>query len=191
MYHIKNDKRSERSSMLIYEALTSLMKEQKFDDIKITELVSRAQVSRATFYRNFDSLIDVLIYISDNTFTRLLDYLIKHHKNNPVKRSSEFIKPFLYYFDNNTIIVKQLIQAKREHILTDSLVKMFDNIQPQFENVANEANDTWDYFIAIRTGITINILIQWIKNDKNIRPDVLSTLLSEQLKNSFSVDSLI
>lgn len=42
-------------------ALLALMQEKPFPDISITELIGRAEVGRASFYRNFASKEDVLV----------------------------------------------------------------------------------------------------------------------------------
>ncbi|MDP4089988.1 MAG: hypothetical protein Q8930_12050 [Bacillota bacterium] len=48
-----------------------------------------------------------------------------------------------------------------------------------------------DYFIAMRSGTAINILIQWIKNNKNIAPDDLADLIIKQMKESFNLNLLL
>lgn len=44
----------------ILKTLLEMMKEQPFDSIVITTLVQKAQVGRASFYRNYTSKEDVL-----------------------------------------------------------------------------------------------------------------------------------
>lgn len=44
------------------EALISLLKEKKFDDIKVNDLCEVAGISRATFYNNFNTLEEILVY---------------------------------------------------------------------------------------------------------------------------------
>ena len=56
MFHIKNDERFLHSSELLYRGLVALMKEKPFEKISYQELSKVSTVSRATIYRNFDSL---------------------------------------------------------------------------------------------------------------------------------------
>lgn len=44
----------------IYTALIQLMEKYDYEDIKITDIVQRAGVSRMTYYRNFDTKDDIL-----------------------------------------------------------------------------------------------------------------------------------
>lgn len=61
MVHLKNDLRSYRSAQQLYEALAQCLKEgESLDAIRVQDVVQKSEVSRATFYRNFDTLSDVL-----------------------------------------------------------------------------------------------------------------------------------
>jgi AcrR family transcriptional regulator len=96
------------------------MKFKSFEKIQIIEIIRTAQTSRATFYRNFDAKIDVLSYMCDKTFEGLIEEFENYHKIKHAKHSSDFIIPFLNYFDKHTLIVEQLIKAKRQDILSES-----------------------------------------------------------------------
>lgn len=54
----------------ILSALLAMMQEQPFSDISISALVSRAQVGRASFYRNFADKGDVLQQENDRLMAR-------------------------------------------------------------------------------------------------------------------------
>lgn len=191
MYHIKKDKRSVVSCQMIYEGLKSIMEEKNIDEIHITELVGASGVSRATFYRNFDSIIDVLTLKSDQIFELLLEYLKNYHTKHPVNRSSEFLVPFLEFFDDHTEIVDLLLKAGRRDILQDSLAKHISSMYPSYEPLAEDPMNTWAYFVAIRSGITINILVQWVKDEKKIAPRKLGELLFKETPSPFPVDKFM
>ena len=62
MFHIKKDKRSQTSAILILEAMDVCLRRHPFEDVSITEVCNQATISRATFYRLFDTLEDVIAY---------------------------------------------------------------------------------------------------------------------------------
>lgn len=64
-----NTKRPTRK--LICNALLDLLEEKPLDEITITELAKRAGVSRASFYRNFENIYDVLQTLEDDFFANL------------------------------------------------------------------------------------------------------------------------
>ena len=75
MYHIPNDKRAEQSAELIWEGLCACLEEKELKRIRISDIHEKSYVSRATFYRLFDSIEDVLTYRCDKVFERLLSML--------------------------------------------------------------------------------------------------------------------
>src|SRR5437016_7816221 len=62
------DLRARRTRKWLQAALIGLMKEKSFQDIQITELTERAQVSRPTFYLHFRSKEELLLSHVDVIF---------------------------------------------------------------------------------------------------------------------------
>ena len=60
-----------------------------------------------------------------------------------------------------------------------------------FEKITESPKVSRKYFIAIRSGITTNILVQWIKDGKEIPPEKLGKIIYEQLSKTYSVDDLL
>jgi len=194
MYHIKKDKRSIQSGNLMYEALGTLMRAKKFEDISIKELMDTAQVGRATFYRNFDIIEDILRWKCDEAFQWLYEYLVEFYKahlsrNKQIKFS--FMKPFLRYWYIHSEIIELLYQANHLDIVTSAFQDMFKKFNLHIPSSAAVITDHFDYFAALRSGVAINILIQWIKNDKDIAPDDLADLIANQIKASMDLMLLI
>lgn len=190
MYHIKKDKRSIQSSKWIYDALAELMEEKNYVEITVTEVVEKAKLGRATFYRNFDSIDDVLRLKCDETFNELYEYLLEYYKTysfNNKAMTPIFLKPFLRFWYFKSFIVELLIKANRIDIINESFTNMFKLFLPYIDKSQDIILKHMDYFAAIRSGTAINILIQWIKNDKNIPPDELTDLIINHMKESFNL----
>ena len=194
MYHIRKDKRSMESSGYLYDALASWMGEKQFEAITVTEVVTRAKLGRATFYRNFSSLDDILRWQCDEAFRGLYVYLLEYYRlNNSVADTFRvpFLKPFLRYWYIHSRIMELLIQANRLDIAHDSFMKMFELISQHVDRSHEVIWAHLDYFAAVRAGTAINILIQWIKNDKNIPPDELADLIVNQMIESLHLNLLL
>src|SRR5690349_12248351 len=56
----KNNVRIRRTQKLLREALIDLIEERGFDALTVGELTSRAMVSRAAFYRNYQDKYDLV-----------------------------------------------------------------------------------------------------------------------------------
>lgn len=63
------------------DSLLSLMKEKPFREIKITEIVERAQLARCTFYRYYASKEELLMQCCKTVFSGLSRRLEKEDCN--------------------------------------------------------------------------------------------------------------
>ena len=192
MYHIKNDRRAIRSSEMLYDALVVLMGQKKFEKIKVSDLIKEAGVGRATFYRHFDTIEDILRMRSDQTIDSLLTYLISYRQRHNIKDRWELLKPFLRYFYLDSTIVELLIQAERVHILQTSFYKRIEPIKQQLIKIGllDVAPEYIDYGVAIRVAVPISILTQWVKSGKQQAPDELANELNRLAKKMITVDDI-
>lgn len=189
MYHIKKDKRSLRSCERIYLALITCMKENAYDDITIKDLAEQAHVARATFYRNFDTLDDVLSYEVDRKFDELFYYLYSYYHEEPDFFLSFFITPFLKFWEQDATIIKLLLESGQLGLLRQAfdrlLLRGIDKLDPhqsvtkgltiQDLKVSSDIN----YFLALRSGIAINLLTQWVKDGQSkSAEDVTHTMIT-------------
>lgn len=177
MYHIKNDKRSRTTSLLLYKALCQLLDNQSLENITITQLTEHAQVGRATFYRNFDTIDDILRYAVDQHFIALKDYLYDYYSKTPDFSMHFFIIPFLKYWDRDYRLIEILMDTKNLWLLYESFQKLLKESLETYFSSSHLHMENMDYFIAFRTGIAVNLLIQWIKNDRQDAPEKIVEIL--------------
>ncbi|TCS37690.1 regulatory TetR family protein [Reinekea marinisedimentorum] len=71
MYRNSTDKRVIHSAEALYNAVLELMDEKEFDKIGIKEVCEKAGIGRATFYRNFDYVDDILRFATNQHFEQL------------------------------------------------------------------------------------------------------------------------
>lgn len=57
----KHDRRSERTRRLLAEALLSLLRERRYRDLTVQDILDRANIGRSTFYAHFWDKDDLLI----------------------------------------------------------------------------------------------------------------------------------
>lgn len=191
MYHIKNDQRAIHSSQLLYDALTSLMREKPYDTIKVTDLVATAQVGRTTFYRNFDTIEDVLRMRCDQVFDGLMDYIKSYLQQHPRESNAMQLKPTLRYFYLHSDIIELLMLAKRIDIIHDAFLSCMEPFRAQITAHQGVSEEYVDYAIAIRAGVTVNILIHWIETDKQKAPDELANTLKSMFSNPMTLGQLM
>jgi AcrR family transcriptional regulator len=186
MYHIKDDRRSVRSSQLLYAGLAKLMHEKDFVAITVTDLVEAAKVGRTTFYRNFDEIEDILCMRNDQVFEGLVNYVQSYRKENPNVSRINMLKPILRYFYLNSEIIELLILANRIVIFQSSFRRLLEPFKPIIGTLYGVEEDYAKYMIAINTGAITNILTHWIETGKKQAPDELADNLSVMINSEKS-----
>ena len=156
MYHIKNDKRAQASSELICAGLLACMKEKPFARITITDVQRASSVSGSTFYRNFDSLEDVLALLCD----RGCQAVFAARSALPPERRGSLAKAVFQYWFCNSTVLEALVEIHRTDILFDSL-GLIEALQPLADDPAQ-----FDYFVAIITSTMVGILTVWVEHGK-------------------------
>jgi AcrR family transcriptional regulator len=115
-----NDLRARRTRKWLQDALFELMKEKSFQDIQITELTARAQVSRPAFYLHFRSKEELLLSHVDVIFDEFHAQVLKEIAQGKIDRKRFSIMLFQYW-ERDTETLRMVIQAGNPDILLDRL----------------------------------------------------------------------
>lgn len=191
MYHIKDDQRSIRSSEMLYEGLAKLLQEQPLSAIKVKDLVEAANVGRTTFYRNFDTIEDILRLRSDQVFDGLKAYVVEYTRKHGDESRGALLKPMLRYFYLHSDVLELLILAGRIDIIQASLRRIFEPFKTRILERFDREEDYVDYGITMRIGVLTAILIQWIKTGKKQAPDELADTLGVLVENMIILSQLL
>lgn len=183
MYHLKEDRRSTLSKNMLYRALSEIMREKDFPSITIKEVVQGAQVARATFYRNFDRLEDILQWKCDETFDDLYRTIIRSISSpsaQPVPGKYPFILPFFRYWHADSEIIELLIAANRIDIIFTAFEHAMRKLIAHFRPALPALLPHFEYFLAFRSGAVIRVLLMWIRNRKDLSPEEMYRLIEAQ-----------
>jgi AcrR family transcriptional regulator len=180
MYHIKTDIRAERSSQLLYEALMKCLEIKPFDQIQISDISRLSTVSRATFYRNFDSLIDILAWKSDSKFKEALTSYIASSPD--LTKSGSLIEHVVRFWirKENLTIIETLVNMGRSDIVFNSFIANAGILLDYYESKGlYKKNSDYEYFISIRAGYLLGILRGWIMSGKKDSPEKVTSIVDK------------
>ena len=173
----KEDLRVIKTKKIIYEALIELMKEKPFEEIKVSNICSKALINRTTFYSHYEDKYELLVeFISKlkNEFTKELN----KNKNiiNPKEYYIELVKLFMNHIEKNKEIYTAIIIKNKNSIMMDILSNSANNeVTKRMEacNINVPSNIITKFYLG---GIT-NIIIEWIKDPiKNKKEDIIKYL---------------
>ncbi len=119
-----NDLRVRRTRKWLQDALIELMKEKPFQEIQITELCARAQVSRPAFYLHFRSKEELLLSHLDTIFDQFHAQVLKEIARGNIDQKYFSIMLFQYW-ERDTETLRMVIQAGNPDILIERLREHF------------------------------------------------------------------
>lgn len=161
MYHIKNDKRSQNSCNAIYNGLITLTEHKPFNQITVSSICEVSNVSRATFYRNFDIIEDIFIWRIDN----LINEIVDKYQNRDKKYSNLTFNRFAMRIGMGEYqLLKALSDAHRIDLIEHAVIQIFENYH--LENLDSFNHKLTKYALASKVGSFFGILECWLKTEK-------------------------
>lgn len=158
MFHIKEDKRSRTSAWMLIEALEQRLQLHPFEEISITEVCKAATVSRATFYRLFDTLADVVAY-------RYECFAAEFSEDISCQTPDRVLVRYCSLWMSHTDILEMILRINREDILFDCHRRHMPKVQKELQKWNPEIEIT-EYHVFIVTGILIGVIMAWIREGK-------------------------
>ncbi len=142
------------SKWYIVQALFKLMNEYRFENISVTDVVNKAGVGRATFYRYFKRKEDVLVYY----FERHTKEFVFSQRFYPRCREDyiKIVEKALNFFKNQIEPFRLIRRARLEYIYLDYLNK---NFVLTFDNDFPDKNEYSPYIYA---GMLFNLSMHWL-----------------------------
>ena len=167
MYHIKTDKRSQTSAAEIVRGLQECLKTTPLKFITVTDIHRTTGISRATFYRLFDTPEDVLIYQLDQMNSTIADYYETAWDATSADLLEESMRVGMYYHD----FIKAMVENGRFDLLYQYTEKNFRALDEK-QRVFPEDMDTpeRDYMIAHLSMAMVASLITWSRNGRRDTP---------------------
>lgn len=141
----------------IEKAFFDLMAEKDYADITVTDVIKKAQVSRASFYRHFSSTSEII----DNGMKRMFGRYTETILPTLISSDEKKMREFLYTYADKNLEMQRAMAAflplNSAVIYSRAMNYLQDDVLP---NVGLPADEK--YRLSARTGVINNILAQWI-----------------------------
>jgi len=168
MYHIKPDKRSRSSAEEIVRGLQECLKFQPLKSVTVTDIHRVTGISRATFYRLFDTPEDVLIFKMEQMQQQVEAYYRGQPHLPPEKLLQEAVSISMYNHD----FIHALVESGRFDLLyryTEKNFRILDSICHLFLEKMGPLER--DYVISHLSMNMVASLITWNRNGQKETPE--------------------
>lgn len=144
--HRSNQQKNSYVRGRILAALLALMQEKPFAAISVSELTAKAQVGRASFYRNFTDREDVLRQESDRLMDVWRQNWRQREKQIPPPPPNEFLVSLLDFYKEHADFYLALYRAGLENIVRDTILQSVE-ITPEQPNALAYIKSAFAYMI--------------------------------------------
>lgn len=151
------------------------MQEKEFNKITITEIINKAQVARASFYRNFKDKNDILQQESNRLFKL---WGGKFKLDGSDQKNETFIS-LLDYLKTNSHFYLTLYQSNQDHILRKNILDQF--------TTPKDSNNLIAYLFTSIGYMTYGWIHEWIKRGMQESGTELAKLFEQVNKKSNSI----
>ena len=172
----KLDARVKYTREWTFEALTKLLEIKEYNDIKITEIIHKAGISRATFYRNFSSKEDIVIIRVRNMFIDFHKAMIQYYTLNLPQDETVLIGEFFKRIDEEEKLVDTVIKSNLEYLMIDGILQIMTYYRERFYELVKTNKKTEEYTMDIVASSCWTLLSRWHKSGKEESPSRLSKI---------------
>ena len=128
----------------IKAALISLLKHDKYEDIRMTDIIRKSGVSRMGVYNNYKSKEEIMIDLYTKPLAEVFSTL-----NDSIDSNLEWLFQTAY---RHKSAIRTLIDAGLAHTFLDLMNKRYENTSKSF-------------YIPLWNGLLYNAVIEWVKSD--------------------------
>lgn len=177
MYHIKSDKRSQASAEEIIRGLHRILETTPLHSVTISALHQETGISRATFYRLFDTPEDVLIYQLDQMVVQMSMYFEKHQAVTPIQAFEGMVVQGLQYPE----MLESLVKNGRIDLLASYMEKYFMLYQAKYSSFPDTIREEEKEYLV--TNICMNLvatLVTWVRRGRKETPEQVVQFIKQQ-----------
>ncbi len=192
---MKQDLRVAVTKRMIQEALLRLLENTPIDKVRINELCAESGVNRATFYRHYETVRDVLWEIEEQITMRV--FPLSPPPKNIVQAQEMLEKACAYLYDQKDLM-KILFRCNAESDLAQKANEFYQQIlqlRTQEPDFANIDDATVKILVSLLGGGCYWLLRQWIVEDIPKTPSEIAAIVCNVFRwpdpNSWSQNEIL
>lgn len=168
-----------------FEALCKLLEVKTIAEIKISEIIIKAGISRATFYRNFSSKEDIVIIKVRAFFIDFYKDILGHFVTHSPKDEVFLIQEFFKRVDEEDKLIDTVIKCNLEYLMIEGVLELITNFSDQFYSIVKTSKITEAYTMDIVSSSAWTLLSRWHKTGKKETPSKLAAIYTSAFKNVY------
>ena len=165
----------------IQDALFSLMEKKKFSEIRVSDIISVSGVAKASYYRNFSSLEDIIYSYIDRMNNEIAQQMPHQHDTAISAMRQNLIVLYNYYLEHRKEILLLCSNGFYESI-QDNTDQFLINALGDMPSKSMER-----YNIFLLSGAICHVQIEWLKNKAPESPEAFADFNIKFIENNRNI----
>ena len=159
------DLRIIKTQKSLYEALLELMKDQPFENIKVSDICNKALINRSTFYAHYEDKYELLLDFINSLKDALAEKL---EENNNIINTREYyiemIRILLDHMEDRKDVYYSMLLNNRGSITSDIIVDTLSkDIKKRLQDGQSSKDKIPPEFISVfYLGAVAGVVVKWL-----------------------------
>ena len=177
----KKDRRTRKTRQILREALLALLKEKRYDDISVQDIIERADVARSTFYVHYVDKDDLLTGRHGIFAENLGQQLMKHSGESSGNAMSS--QAWFYHIQAQSDILKVIAKDSALDLAMKTLRGIIhDSVQQGMQahsQTGNDVNVPLPLMVDYLTDALMTLIKWWAKDGMKKTPEQMDAIFQQ------------
>lgn len=173
-----------RSRRMIREAYMELLKEKDLSKITVTDIITRADLNRATFYAHYPDVRGVTEEIENEIIEKMLEVLKEFQFTSFFRNPAPLLFKISQYLEEDTDFYRILVRANGSEIFMEKLKKVFSDHMLNDSDIPESMRQSKmvELRVCYFAGGIVNLYKQWFRGDLNCTLNDIALEVSKLLQ---------
>lgn len=164
-----------RSRKMIQRALVELLQEKELDKITVTDIVTRADINRGTFYAHYVDISDVLDSIMENVCQTIREALERQPLRTKTPDARMALQHLQRMLESDPEFYRNAIRSNVSGIVLEKLRNFFIELMMQRESgYAIRDHSQYEFTVRFNSGGVIAMYRDWFSGALSLSLDELT-----------------
>lgn len=177
-----------RSKRLIRQAFVELLQEKDLEKITVTDIITRADLNRGTFYAHYQDVRAVIEKIENEIIAKLLDVLSEFRHKSFFQNPLPLLLKVSRYLEEDLGFYRILINSKGAIPFLEKLKGIFVEYMKTDSDIPESVKQSSDFTVSINffAGGVINLYQVWFRGETDYSLNEIALVVSKVIKNTSS-----
>lgn len=173
-----------RSRRMIREAYMELLKEKDLSKITVTDIITRADLNRATFYAHYPDVRGVTEEKRNEIIEKMLEVLKEFQFTSFFRNPAPLLLKISRYLEEDTDFYRILVRANGSEIFMEKLKKVFSDHMLNDSDIPESMRQSKmvELRVCYFAGGIVNLYKQWFRGDLNCTLNDIALEVSKLLQ---------